>query len=117
MSEIQTIYVVWTNTDLTEGRGHQIPISYALSPTTAKRLASRRGVMGCDANVVPFDAILHNGRWCAPVVIERPSDADIAEDKRIAAANAAREAKIAAIERARALGVTDEDLKALGGEA
>lgn len=117
MSETQTIYVVWTNTDLTEGRGHQIPIAYAVSPTTAKRLAARRGIQGSNAEVQPFEAILHHGRWCAPVSIEKPSKADMDADKALADAEAARAAKAAAIEKARSLGMTDDELKALGGGA
>ncbi|WP_139231097.1 hypothetical protein [Geopseudomonas sagittaria] len=116
-AETQTIYVVWTNTDLTEGRGHQIPIAYALSQTTARRIASRRGVQGSDAEVQPFEAILHRGRWCAPVSIERPSKADEEKDRALAAAAAARAARDAAIEKARSMGMTEEDLKALGGGA
>lgn len=106
MSETKTIYVVWTNTDLTEGRGHQIPIAYAESATTAARLAMKRGVMGSDADVRPFDAVKHGGYWCAPVTIERPNDRDTAID----AVNAR---KAAALEKARQLGLTDDDLQAL----
>lgn len=117
MSETKPIYVVWTNTDLTEGRGDQIPIAYALSPTTAKRLAHKSGVHGCDADVRQFEAILHGGRWCAPVRLELPSPEDREEDAKMARAEAARAAKAAAIEKARSLGMTEEELKALGGEA
>lgn len=106
MSETKNIYVVWTNTDLTEGRGHQIPIGYAESPTTAARLADKRGVMGSNAEVQRFEAIKHNGYWCAPVGIERPSEHDKVIDE-------ANSRKAAALEKARQLGLTDEDLEAL----
>jgi hypothetical protein len=104
--ETKQIFVVWTNTDLTEGRGQQIPIAYAESATTAARLALNRGVMGSDADVRRFDAVKHSGHWCAPVTIERPSERDTAIDE-------ADARKAAALEKARQLGLTDDDLEAL----
>ncbi|UVO19564.1 hypothetical protein [Stutzerimonas stutzeri] len=104
--ETKQIYVVWTNTDLTEGRGHQVPIAYAESASTAARLAKKRGVMGSDADYRPFEAVKHGGQWCGPVTIERPSECDTAIDE----VNAR---KAAALEKARQLGLTGEDLEAL----
>ncbi|RMH97298.1 hypothetical protein [Stutzerimonas nitrititolerans] len=106
MSETKTIYVVWTNTDLTEGRGHQVPIAYADSVATAARLAKNRGVMGSDADCRRFEAVKHGGHWCAPVSIEPPSEDDKLRDE----ANAR---KAAALAKARQLGLTDDDLEAL----
>lgn len=106
MSETKTIYVVWTNTDLTEGRGHQIPIAYAESVATAARLAKKRGVMGSDADYRRFEAVKHGGYWCAPVSIERPSEHDKVVDE-------TNDRKAAALEKARQLGLTDDDLEAL----
>jgi hypothetical protein len=104
--ETKPIYVVWTNTDLTEGRGHQIPIAYAESESTAARLAKKRGVMGSDADYRLFEAVKHGGHWCAPVSIERPSVDDKARDETNAR-------KAAALAKARQLGLTDDDLEAL----
>jgi len=106
VTETKTIYVVWTNTDLTEGRGRQVPIAYAESVSTAARLAKKRGVMGSDADYGKFEAVKHDGHWCAPVTIERPSDDDKARDETNAR-------KAAALEKARQLGLTDDDLEAL----
>lgn len=106
MPETKTIYVVWTNTDCTEGRGRQIPIAYADSLTTAQRLAEKRGVQGSNAAVHEFEAIKHGGNWCAPVVIEQPTPADEKADE-------ARAKKRAALEKAKALGLTEAELAAL----
>ena len=104
--ETKQIYVVWTNTDLTEGRGYQIPIAYAESASTAARLAKKRGVMGSDADYRPFEVVKHGGHWCGPVTIERPNVEDKARDE-------ASERKAAALAKARQLGLTDDDLEAL----
>lgn len=106
MTEHQDIYVVWTNTDRTEGRGRQIPIAYCRSKTTAERKAAGQGVMGSDADIQKFVAIKICGHWCAPVTIEQPSR----DDEKIDKANAA---KAEAIAKAKLLGLTDEDLAAL----
>ena len=37
VDEEKPIYIVWTNTDLTEGRGGTRPIAYCATLTTAKR--------------------------------------------------------------------------------
>ena len=38
IQESKTVFIAWTNTDLTEGRGVQIPLAVCESQTTAKRL-------------------------------------------------------------------------------
>lgn len=104
------VFIVWTNTDLTEGRGHQVPVAFCESRATAMRLAKRAGVQGTDADVQAFPAIKHHGSWCAPFQMTRSTDADkkqeIELDKR---------AKL--IEKAIASGMTKEDLAALGVKA
>lgn len=112
MSEITltNIYIVWTNTDLTEGRGQQVPVAYCASRSTAIRIAKRKGVQGTDAEVMTFPAIKHNGLWCAPFQMIQATD----EDKK---AEAAAEKKLAVIEKALASGLTKADLAELGVKA
>jgi hypothetical protein len=108
VSEKQEIYVVWTNTDLTEGRGKQIPIAYSVSMRCALRLAKGKGVMGSDADVRSFTADLRNGYVCAPVQLVEPTKKDIDLDD-----NDAR--RQSAIDKALQLGVSEDELKLIMG--
>lgn len=108
MSELKTkpVFVVWTNSDLTEGRGRQIPISVCEHEATARRLCKRQGVQGSDATVQECEAIWHQGGWAAPVQIVPPSKEDIAAQERIDAGKAL-------IAKARAMGLSDDEIKQL----
>ncbi|WP_156374424.1 hypothetical protein [Pseudorhodoferax sp. Leaf274] len=44
----RTVYAVYTNTDLTEGRGRQYVTHYCETEATARRVGSRGYVMGSD---------------------------------------------------------------------
>lgn len=108
MSELKTkpVFVVWTNSDLTEGRGHQIPISVCEHEATAIRLSKRQGVQGTDATVQECEAVWHQGGWAAPVRIIPPSKEDIALQNHIDAGKAI-------LAKARAAGLTDDEIKQL----
>ena len=107
----KTVYVAWTNTDLTEGRGNSIPLAVAFLPETAARLGKGGSVMGSDCDVRPSLAVQVGGQWLVPGVIEYPSkEDDILRRK--------REAREAAIEKAKAAGLSAEDIAVLtGGKA
>lgn len=107
MDTTKQVFIVWTNTDLTEGRGRQIPIHVCETMATARRIASKKGVMGSDADVHPFEAIYHNGSWCCPVAIVAPTDDDKRKQEQL-------DAKSKVMEKAIAAGLTKEDLAALG---
>ena len=105
---------VWSNTDLTEGKGWRIPIATCTSPTTAKRLARGKDVQGSNAAVKPCVAlkVLIGGEmvWYGPIILELPTDDDVREDERL-------ERRRKAIEAARAAGLTDDQIEALGEKA
>ncbi len=105
--EAKNIFVVVTNSDLTEGRGHPVEIAYCEVEATANRLAKGRGVMGSNADVRNAIAVYANGRWCAPVKIEQPSS----EDKRT---QEILDRRGIAIAKALELGLTGSDLKDMG---
>ena len=110
MSEQKNIFIVWTNTDLTEGRGHQVPVAFCESRATAVRLSKRAGVQGTDADVQPFPAIKHQGSWCAPFRMTIATDADKKQE-------IALEERARIIEKAIASGMTKEELASLGVRA
>ena len=104
----KSIFIVWTNTDLTEGRGYQVPIAYCEKEATARRLAKKKGVMGTDASISEYAASSYNGEWLAPIRIEPSTKEDDEQQKKIDAYNAT-------IKKARAAGLSEEDLKILKG--
>lgn len=110
----QSVYAVWTNTDLTEGRGREYIMAHCEKESTARRLAKRSYVMGSDSRVTTEKMFYVNGRWYAPGAnIIPPNDADKIEEKRLEAERVAAEAKAKALAKAKELGLTDADLEAL----
>lgn len=55
------IYGVFTNSDLTEGRGTEYPLHHCRLRATAVRLAKGQGVMGSDAKVKPIRVVNIDG--------------------------------------------------------
>lgn len=110
MSEKRTVWVAYTNTDCTEGRGHDVPIAVCAAEATALRLARRQYVQGSDGPVRTMDLVKIDGKWYAPISAINV----IAPTREDTAAQAAIDAKCEAIAKAKAAGLTDADLLALG---
>lgn len=110
MENERAAWVVYTNTDLTEGRGWEFPKHVCDKEATAKRLASKAGVQGMDASVSQVSLIKVGGTWYGPVhIVQANRDDDHAQkllDERKATAAKAREL-------AEKLGLSAEDLKLL----
>lgn len=114
ITDSKDVWVAWTNTDCTEGRGQNVPLYTCESESAAKRLGKRGSVQGSDCNVTHEQAVrIDNGPWLAPCKIVAPAPEDRDNDKRLASARKAKAAKEAAIQRAQELGLSEEDIKAL----
>jgi hypothetical protein len=111
----QTVYAVWTNTDLTEGRGREYVEYLCEKRATALRKAKKNYVMGTDSRVT--EEILFNaGRgWYGPVRVIEPSQEDLRVEEQLIAEQKAKTAKEDAIAKAKQLGLSDADIKALRG--
>ena len=110
MAEKKTVWVAYTNTDCTEGRGHDVPIAVCAAEATATRLARKKYVQGNDGPVRTMELLKIDGNWYAPsaaINLVEPSKEDVA-------AQAAIDAKREAMDKAKAAGLTDADLLALG---
>lgn len=110
MTEKRTVYVAYTNTDCTEGRGRDVPIAVCAAEATAIRLARKQYVQGTDGPVRTMELVKIDGKWYAPsaaINVEEPTREDVATQ-------AAIDAKRVAVEKAKAAGLTDADLLALG---
>lgn len=118
-------WVVWINADGTEGRGPMEPRHVCAAEATAHRRAHGADVQGSDAPVSKVALRLEPVQgaygpahaWFGPVAIEAPTEEDRRIQARLDAEAAKARARDAAIERARALGLSDEDIAALREEA
>ena len=100
------VFVAYTNTDCTEGRGRDIPIAVCESEATAIRLAKGQYVQGSNGPVRKVEVIEVDGKFFYPksaVTLVPPTKEDLAQDARL-------EAKRVAIEKARTAGLTEEDI-------
>jgi hypothetical protein len=110
MTETRTVWVAYTNTDCNEGRGHDVPIAVCAAEVTALRLARKQYVQGSDGPVRTMELVKIDGKWYAPsaaIEVVEPTREDIA-------AQVAIEARRDAVAKAKAAGLTDADLLALG---
>ncbi|MES9841194.1 MAG: hypothetical protein ABW134_11630 [Candidatus Thiodiazotropha endolucinida] len=107
IQESKEVWVAWTNTDCTEGRGNQIPKVVCETEATALRLGKKGYVQGSDCPVSKAMAVKINNQWLVPGRVEMESREDRAIQERI-------DKKRAAIEKAKAAGLSEDDLKLLG---
>lgn len=110
MSETKTVWVSYTNTDCTEGRGYDQPIAVCATEATAVRLAKHQYVQGADGPVRQMDLVKIDGNWYAPIAaisVISPTKEDMATQKAI-------DAKRAAMKKAKAAGLTDSEVAHLG---
>lgn len=102
------VWVVYTNTDCTEGRGRLIPIYVCDLEATAVRLAKKRYIQGSDAPVRKQMAVMVNGAWMGPVEIELPTQDDRSKQIMV-------DKKQEAIKKAKDAGLTDDEISLIGG--
>lgn len=110
--EVKPVWSVISNTDLTEGRGGSIVIYVCKMETTARRKAVKRGVQGSTAHVEAAKALIVevDGKRVTyiPGRVERPSKEDQAAQEKA-------DTLEAALAKAKAAGLSEEDLKILRG--
>lgn len=105
-TESKSVFVAYSNTDLTEGRGRDFPIAVCELKSSALRLSKGRYVQGSDGPVRAATLKIFDGEWYAPlciVKIESPTKEDIAAQSII-------DCKAAAIQKAKDLGLTDAEI-------
>ena len=103
------VYVAYSNTDITEGRGYDVPIAVCECEATAIRLAKGRYVQGSNGPVRKVEVIEVDGKFFYPnsaVSVVKPNSQDIEAQVKM-------DAKTAAIEKALAAGLTEDEISAL----
>jgi len=107
ISETAEVWIAWTNTDCTEGRGYQYPLAVCWKEATAVRMGQRGYVQGSDCPVEKSLAIRIGGRWLVPSQVHQPTREDEYAQGRI-------DARKTALAKAMAAGLTAADLQNLG---
>jgi hypothetical protein len=108
MSE-ETLWTVQTNSDLTEGRGRQYIKHFCKLQATAIRLSKRGYVQGADCPVDQVRVLVLDGQRVLPaslINVEPPTKEDESVEAQLVA-------RVAALKRAKELGLTDEELSAI----
>lgn len=116
MDTKRTVYAVITNSDLNEGRGHQMVRRVCEMESTALRLAKKADVQGCDGIVAEMEvekSPSFHDHWLIPQMLCPPSHEDIETERRIKLNRQKEKQKQAAIEAAKAAGLTEEQIEAL----
>lgn len=111
------VFTVWTSTDLTEGRGTERPMAYCELEATAKRLAKGSYVQGTDAKITIDEMIRIKDIWYAPHgygFIEYGTREDVEMEKKLEEERKAAERRSKVLEKARSLGLTEDEIKILG---
>lgn len=112
-------YVAYNNTDGTEGRGAEYPFVVSWNEETAHRVGKGEYVMGGNCPVKKMvalkvtDGSFFGECWLAPVRFEKPTKADEAKEAKKWIDETRKKKRDEAIEKAKKLGLSDEDLKAL----
>lgn len=110
--ETKHLWVAYTNSDLTEGRGFDIPIAVCEIEATAIRIAKKSYVQGCDGPVRAIEIRMIDGQWWAPMRSTVRTTPSTKEDIQL---QAKMDARKLAMEKAKAAGLSDEDIKDLLG--
>ncbi len=122
--ETKQVFAVIQNADGTEGRGPNYVMAVCEAESTARRLGKGRDVQGSDCGIVPTVAIRIGNQpyatpcsWLAPCRIHEPNAEDRAAERELQHQRAAQKRKQDALARAKAAGLSDDDIKALRGDA
>jgi len=110
MSDIQgekKVFIAWTNTNLTDGYGHEYPLAVSESEATVTRLGRKGGVQGSQCRVTASLGYKINNVWYYPGSLKTPTKEDLALDEK-------RLIRRQAEERARDMGLSEDDISILG---
>lgn len=107
------VWIAFSNTDCNEGRGVIYPLHVCATEATAIRMGKKKYIQGTDCPVKEGTALLFDGSLYIPGKIHSSTREDEAAQKLIDEASAKLEAKRLAIEKAKALGLSEDDIEAL----
>jgi len=109
MTITKPVWVAYTNTDCTEGRGHDVPIAVCEIEATAQRLSKRKYVQGTDGPIRDILMVKMDGVWYVPLLAINIVEPTIEDTHTQHLINSRR----AAIAKAAEVGMTDAEIKAI----
>ena len=111
-TEQKECWTVTLNRDGTEGRGPLYVAHVCWNESTANRLARGKCVQGSNGKVTKAWArrFEDDARWYVPAHIEKMSNFDESEEKILEESRKKQKAKEIVLERAKKLGLSDDDL-------
>lgn len=107
------IWVVYNNTDLSEGRGWIYAQYVCEKESTARRLAKKAGIQGSDASVSLGKAYYIGNKWYFERLLTQPTKEDLLEEQRLEEINRKQKEKNEILEKALSLGLTQEEIEKL----
>ena len=113
IQDTKKIFITYSTDDKSEGRTAPWPWLISESQTTAKRLGKKKYIQGSDSPVEEDIAVKINNTWYAPCRIIQPNNDDSKQDKIIEQKQALLDRQNLAIERAKELGLSAEDVEIL----
>lgn len=115
MNFVKTAYAVWTNTNLTGGRGTEYIKTICEKQATAIRIAKKGYIMGDNCPISKVEIFAKEHTLYGPVHIIAPTIEDLQIEEQLVKVAKAASAKQAAIEKAKLLGLSEDDINALKG--
>lgn len=107
IQDSKSIWIVSVNSDLTEGRGHNVIKANCELEATARRIAKGADVQGSNGRVDPGFAYKIRNCWYVRGTPTTPSRNDIKQEGQLKALHEARQ-------KARDAGLTDDEIRLLG---
>jgi hypothetical protein len=111
--ETKKVYVVITNSDLTEGRGREYIKYFCELEATAQRLAKGGYVQGTNCPITIIEVVKNNNSWFGPVSIVPPTSDDIHVEEHLEKLREHAAQKQKVIEKMRDAGFSEDDIKIL----
>ena len=114
--ETKKLYVVVTNSDLTEGKGYEYPLAVCESPITANRLGKGKYVQGSDCDIKEITMINISSNPYPQWYVERKAVNIIEmnqEDKDVETLEKMKAEHHSAVEKAKALGLSENEILAI----
>jgi uncharacterized protein (DUF2126 family) len=108
IQEHKKVWVAWTNTDCTEGRGKEVVEYVCETEATARRLGKQRYIQGTNCPISESIAVKVNNKWLIDGSIQVATTADVLMQNKL-------DKHKMVLEKARAAGLTDEDIASLKG--
>ncbi len=112
--DVKRAYAVTNNTDCTEGRGYEYTMAVCEAKATAIRKGKKNYIQGSDCPIHEVKVYLIGNCWYIPMDPVSPTKEDSEAELIIQAEDLKRQKIQSVLEKAKLLGLSDEELTLLG---